>query len=580
MRKIAYRFLARRFAGLPLSFRVLCRQFMLRIVDLEALSIEADVVGYLGQFAGVGIMISAVHSLIAWTYFTPMKMEMRIAFQCHFEQYLIATMMLVVGAFAVISWDAAFPDRRDILVLAPLPLKTRSILLAKLAASGSLLGMAILALNCFCGVAWPFVLGIPGGWVNGFLRTLAAYWFTMIAASAFLYGSVLTVQGLMSLLLTRKLFLRLSAILQVAALVLFLGVYFLQGTITSLAALADPRNHWLLASSPSFWFFALFNQLRGTLPANLVWMASRAWAGLAIAITGAVGSLLLCYLRTMRKTVEEPDLMPGSQSSRWRFPFAGQLENAILKFSIRSLVRSRQHRVVLAFYLGVGFAIALFSIKQGGSLLAYPRALSPGFLVATFAMMSFAVIGLRSVFALPISLTANWVLRTTQLASSDRYIAATRRSLLLFAVLPVWLASAVTALAYRPLGQTAAHLLVLALLGTILAELNLLGFYKVPFTCSYLPGKSNVQLGFWAFILAFVPLTVVGAIREMRALPHPLSVAAIVLALAVIAGGLRFLNHLRSRSAVLYFEEVPEEVITTLRLISVPAPAASSGRHR
>ena len=573
MLKLIRRPLARLIARLPLGFRVLCHQFMLRVVDLEALSIEADVVGFLGQFAGVGIMISAVHSLIAWSYMAPMKMSQRIAFQCHFEQYLIATMMLVVGLFAIIAWDAAFPDRRDILVLSPLPVTMRSILLAKLAASGSLLGMAIVALNCFCGIVWPFVLGIPGGYINGFLRTLAAYWLTMIAASAFLYGSILTVQGAIALLLPRRLFLRVSAVVQLAALVLFLSVYFLQGTITSLDSLAAPQNQRLLAWSPSFWFFALFNQVRGALPSNLLWLAHRAWIGLSLAVIGALASLLLCYLRTMRKTVEEPDLVPGARSAQQSFAFGSPLQKAIIQFSLRSLARSRQHRIVLAFYLGIGFAFALLFLKPEGSLLAFPRVLSSGFLVATFAMISFAVIGLRSVYALPISLTANWVLRTTQLAPPERYIAATWRSLLLFAVLPVWLACALAALSYRPLGQAMVHVAILGLVGIILADLSLIGLYKVPFTCSYLPGKSNVQLKFWTFSLAVVPLTLLAAVQEKHVLSQPYRCGLIIASLAVVAAGLRGLNHWRSKSAVLYFEDLPEEVITTLRLIALPREA-------
>ncbi len=34
---------------LPLQFRLLHRQFLLRVVDLEALSIEADIPRFLGQ---------------------------------------------------------------------------------------------------------------------------------------------------------------------------------------------------------------------------------------------------------------------------------------------------------------------------------------------------------------------------------------------------------------------------------------------------------------------------------------------------------------------------------------------------
>ena len=67
------------------------------------------------------------------------------------------------------------------------------------------------------------------------------------------------------------------------------------------------------------------------------------------------------------------------------------------------------------------------------------------------------------------------------------------------------------AITYRPLSQAAAHLVILALLGLILADLNLLGFYKVPFTCSYLPGKSNIQFSFWVFMIVIVPLTLFGA---------------------------------------------------------------------
>ncbi len=560
---------------LPLQFRVLYAQFLLRIVDLEALSVEGDIPRFLGQFAGVLMMFSMIQALGLLIHPPIKSVAYFVGMLWTVEQRMIFTMMLVVGLIAVITWDSIFPDRRDIMVLAPLPLHPRTILFAKIAAACAVLGVAILTLNFAVSLALSLLLG----GIARFFFVLAEYLFTICAASLFLYGSVLTVQGLMALVLPRRLFLGLSAFLQIAAFALFLGVYFLEPVINSPSVFAIPANQLMLAWSPPYWFFALFNQLNGTLPPGLDWLAQRAWIALTIAVVGAVASLLLCYLRTMRKTVEEPDLVPGSGRSHWAPHFGSRLQSAVLQFTIRSLMRSRQHRVVLAFYLGVGFAIALTFFKQEGSLFAYPRALSPGFLIATFAMMCFAVIGLRSVYALPISLTANWVLRTTQLRTSEKYIAATRRSLLLFAVLPVWLASAVFALAYRPLLQVAAHLVILALLGFILADLNLLGFYKVPFTCSYLPGKSNIQFSFWLFIIVFVPLTLLGAIHELKALYHPSQFACIVLALAAGAVGLWAFNRHRSLSAVLYFEELPEEILTTLRLMSFPPPTPAPSPH-
>ena len=263
--------------------------------------------------------------------------EAALSFAWRGEQSLISGMMLIVGLISVITWDSTFPDRRDVLVLSPLPVTPRMILLAKVAASASLLGLAILTLNFATGFSWPLLIGSQSDSNWGFFRSFAAYWFTMAAASAFLFCSILAVQGFSALLLPRRLFLRLSAILQVAAFGLFLAVYFLQPSLPTPTALTLPENHWVLAWSPSLWFFALFNQLNGSLPAALGWLAMRGWISLAVAVSGAVVSLLSAYLRTMKKTVEEPDLVPGARSRHWTPRFSSPLHTAIALFSARSL---------------------------------------------------------------------------------------------------------------------------------------------------------------------------------------------------------------------------------------------------
>jgi hypothetical protein len=568
MRKLALFLLAR----LPLEYRVLCRQFMLRVVDLEALSIEADVPQFLGQFAGIAIMLSVVHSVIAWAYFAPMSMSERIGFACHFEQYLIATMMLTVGIFAVISWDAVFPDRRDIMVLSPLPVKARTILFAKLGASGAILGLAILTLNILSGFVWPFVLGIAGGFVNGFLRTCAAWWITMIAASLFMYASALAIQGISALLLPRRLFMQVSAVMQVAGFAAILSVYFLQGTLTSMAALVAPQNHWLLAGSPSFWFFAFFNQMRGVLPPELAWVAQRAWIALAVSLSGGLLALLLCYLRTMKKTAEEPDLLPAKHGFHWAPRLGGGLQAVIMLFSLRTLLRSRHHRVILAFYLSIVFAIALAAAHRA-IVAGQPRPFSAELPTITNIMMVVSVIGFRKVFSIPVSLTANWVLRTTQLNPSLQFVAATRNTLFLFSVVPVWIVSACLGLSFRPIPLVAEHLVVLMLIGMILVELSLIRFHKVPFTCSLLPGSTNLQLVFWAGLAGFVLLSVFVISCEMPALRSPHLYAWLVAALGAIGGGLWAMNRHEAKLAVLYFEELPEEVLTTLHLLMPPSPA-------
>ena len=137
-------------------------------------------------------------------------------------------------------------------------------------------------------------------------------------------------------------------------------------------------------------------------------------------------------------------------------------------------------------------------------------------------MMAIAVVGLRNVFPLPISLNANWVLRLTQLDPSHKYIAATRRCQLLFAVLPVWLARGLPVACLSGRGSKWRNISrSLLFFGWIFAEISLVGFYKVPFTCSYLPGKTNIQFAFWGFVVILIILAVSFAPLEMEALGIP-----------------------------------------------------------
>jgi len=561
---------------LPIQFRVLYRQFLLRVVDLEALSMHADIPKLLGQFAGVLIMFSLIQAAAAFIYSLnpPATPEAQLAMAWRTEQGLISTMMLIVGLFVVFTWDSTFPDRRDAMVLSPLPIRAGTILSAKIAASSSVLGLAVVAFNFASGVIWPLVLvGFPG-----VLRLFVAYWFTMIVASVFLYCLVLTVQGFTALLLPRRFFLRFSTVLQIAAFGFFLGVYFLQPTLTTPSELTASQNQSILSASPSFWFFALLNQLNGSLPLSLAWLARRAWIGLAIAVLGAVTSLLLGYLRTLKKTIEEPDLVPVSHGFHWMFRFGSSLNTAVLFFTLRSLMRSRQHRLVFAFYLAVVFAITIRLLPQA-SPVGSRRPMSLEFLAATFMMMCFAVVGLRRVFSLPISLAANWVLRVTQLYSSQEYMAATRRSLLVLTVLPVWLGEALLSLSIRPMSQIVAHLAVLGLFGFIVCDISLIGFYKLPFTCSYMPGKANIQFVFWAFVIVFLPILGGGAVIELQALHHPLQYAGMMSVLAAVSLGLWAFNRYRAKSAVIDFEEVPQDVITTLGLTVIQPLVSDLGQH-
>lgn len=68
----------------------------------------------------------------------------------------------------------------------------------------------------------------------------------------------------------------------------------------------------------------------------------------------------------------------------------------------------------------------------------------------------------------------------------------------------------------------------------------------------------------------FSLLAVDGAEYEMRALHNPFQHALMMIALGATAMGLWAFNRYRASRAELYFEELPEELITTLGMISAP----------
>jgi hypothetical protein len=472
----------------------------------------------------------------------------------------------VVGVFALLSWDSTFPDRRDVLVLAPLPLRVRTLFAAKIAAAGSALGLTLATWNSLAGFAWPMAMAPSGSGFAGTLRYVAAFWITLVLAGTFLYCVVLGLQAVTAQL-PRSWYLRVSSVLQIALFALFLGILFFQPSFSTPAALGAPENQRTLAWLPPYWFLGLLSELSGVFPAEwhavMAPLARRAIVSLPIAILVAGGAFALSYLRTLRKIVEEPDLAPGSRGGIWLPRFGNSPQTALAQFIIRTLLRSRPHRTILAFYLGGGFAIvAVFLLGARGT-----QTKSPVLLFASVVMLCALWLGTRAVFSLPLDLRANWLFRTTPSPEGLSCLSAVRRALLVLAVLPVLLATALLLL-FWPWTLVAEHLLLLGLLGSLLADLSLKGFRKIPFTCSYLPGKSKAHLVFWFGIIPLVVAIGQAAEVEQRAMASPLSYWAVAVTMGAAALVARRVTNtgVEGSAPETQFEESPSDELVGLGL--------------
>jgi hypothetical protein len=343
---------------------------------------------------------------------------------------------------------------------------------------------------------------------------------------------------------------------------LLLSVYFLEPSLESPEALASPQYQRLLEFLPSYWFLALFNQLNGSMHPALAPLLRPAWIGLAVSAVGACAALLLCYFRMMRKLVEQPDILPVARSRSWSPQFSDPLTTAITCFGLRTLLRSRQHRMILSFYLGIGITCVVGYVK----IILGGFGPASSFLLTSIVLMILAAVALRAVSSIPISLRANWIIRITRIRPASDYQRAVRFSWMSFGVAPVLLIVAVFFLATYPWGLALGHFMTMMCLGILLVELCLCTFPKLPFTCSYLPGKAQVHLVFWACVLFFVRLLDKASRLEDRMLGHVPSCIAMVLIVAVAAAGVRWLNTSRIGLTDLLFEEENPAEITSLNL--------------
>jgi hypothetical protein len=136
-----------------MQFRVLYCDFLRRMIDLEVLSVHAG--------GDASTLIALFDTGIFFSVKLAVPRQAFLVGVWRLEHFLIATSMLLVGLFAVLTWNSTIPDKRDLLILAPLPVRTRTLFLAKIVAAGTALGLTIFTLHALARIVWPIAFNKP-----------------------------------------------------------------------------------------------------------------------------------------------------------------------------------------------------------------------------------------------------------------------------------------------------------------------------------------------------------------------------------------------------------------------------------
>lgn len=428
--------------------------------------------------------------------------------------------MLASAMVTLVLWEKAFPDRRDCRTLGVLPIAPNTFVVARLT---SLVGLFLLLFGTSAAL-WASslgtihaVFGAPGG----FVRNVIGQFIAIAGIEAAVFFGIIGVQCAIVSAVGPTLAQRLAVIMQMLIVVLTL----------QLPMLLPPRDAFRLAEGvapgwvqpailwplPSMWFMALHD-----LVATGGYPESRVAAVAAAASAGVVPMLALAfyaasYRRLTRLAIEGRPASPrdSRRSLTQRLTAAATrgashaATSGVCAFAIRTLARSQQHRMLLSIWIGLAVALTistllpLFVRWQPGALDR------PGAAVLVVPLIFIALIatGLRMLYALPTEIKANWIFRLAEPAKPASAIAGATAAIMVCGVLPAVLLALVMASWLWGIVAGIQHALLCAVLGALLTQALMGGTDKIPFTCTYVPGKARVT-NFWpAYLIAFSTFT-------------------------------------------------------------------------
>ena len=453
----------------------------------------------------------------------------------------IALPMWIVALVTVIVSQSLFPGETDFRVLMPLPIDQRVVFGAKLLALALFAGLFTLTSHV---ALTPLVLRISlSRWaVDRFALSLLTFWIVGPAASAFAVLTIAAANGVVVVCVPRSHVRAVAATLRSAMIgVLMLALPLVMAAPTLSEPLA--RQSRLLFFAPPVWFMGLARVLLGDRDAFFLLLAQLAGVALVVAAALTVATYTILYRRFDRVMLRS---LSVSRRWRWRRRLStSPARAAVDDFTTATLGRSALHQGVIVGLSASGLALALNSLVRGG-VLAWVRELHVPSrqIVETISWAPFpliVVLGLaaRAALALPIEPKANWIFRMSECDAIrvDQLRAAERVITRFAAVVPIVLTLPLQWLAAGPRALAAAA--ITGVFGLAWVEVLLRGWRRIPFTCSYMPGKQTVAQSFIAALFLFLFVGTIGGALEFtivrgRAIVSPLIVAG-VLALIVLA---------------------------------------------
>ena len=254
----------------PSQFIELLRLFWQRFLDNDLIAPRAEtrlaLVPILALLAVPGVIFSlrsyGQYSFL-WTRIgypvPPFPLDLTVSWSDKF--LFLYSSMILMGFITVLEWDALFPDRRDYLILTPLPIRLGTLLAAKITALFIFLLVFTLALNGCSSILFPLMAMNPHAPAGYALRYMGAHATSVFAANAFVLLFCVALQGVLMNVVSTRHFQWISRAVQLFLLFLFVCLFFLVPKTFSFVKGLNLDNNAFIGFLPPMWFTGLYETL-------------------------------------------------------------------------------------------------------------------------------------------------------------------------------------------------------------------------------------------------------------------------------------------------------------------------------
>jgi hypothetical protein len=392
---------------------------------------------------------------------------------------------------------------------------------------------------------------------------------SVLLASFFTCFGLLAVMGITIMIVPRRFVRAASLVVRITCVLGLAGM--LASVFTMPGILQAARLPGYVYYVPSVWFLDLHQTLlvEGTVQTGTGIFAVEITAAMFVL---AIAVYALTYYREYMRIPERSGMThtSGSDSN-----FLGRLLDAVALhtpfqratyvFAMKTLFRNEKHCLLFGTATAMGF---FFAAQTTGQALANPMdsGVDPRLLSVSLTLAFFTIVSLRALLDVPSDRQASWVFRST--VDRYRHEARSVASKVLVSPVIVWLGIALplhVMLWGWPVALLHSGYVLMCSIG--LAQVLLVRYRKIPFTCSYTASKDKILVMIILGMAGFALFSEANSRFEAGLLAHPWGYLFVVACFLVLIWRIRvFQSDLTLEERALIYEHRPAPMVQVLNI--------------